>query len=90
MFMESTREIIADLGIFWYKKGTRIMHRTDGPALEYINGTKFWYQEGKFHRDDGPAVEFYDGTKEWWYHGKRIRCSTNQEFQRLLKLKAFW
>ena len=23
------------------------LHRTDGPAVEYANGTKFWYIEGK-------------------------------------------
>ena len=40
-------------------------HRTDGPAIEWENGTKIWYVNGKCHRTDGPAVEYANGTKEW-------------------------
>ena len=31
----------------------------------YLNGTKYWYQDGKLHRTDGPAVEGANGIKEW-------------------------
>ena len=41
-------------------------HRTDGPAIEFLDGTKYWYVNGKLHRLDGPAVEYSDGDK-WWY-----------------------
>ncbi len=45
---------------------------------EYIvkvatNGSKHWYQKGKYHRLDGPAVEFADGGKSWYIDGKRHR-----------------
>jgi hypothetical protein len=40
-------------------------HRTDGPAIEYPNGSKSWWVNGKPHRIDGPA----DGTKEWYMNG---------------------
>ena len=51
---------------YWYKdaKGT-ISHRENGPAVEYANGSKFWYQNGKLHRTDGPSSEWCDGTKVW-------------------------
>jgi hypothetical protein len=49
-------------------------HRTDGPALEYRDGTYFWYLNGKIHRDDGPAV-YRHYRSEWWYHGKKHRIS---------------
>ena len=51
---------------YWYKdaKGT-ILHRTNGPAVEYANGSKFWYQNGKLHRTDGPSAEWHNGTKVW-------------------------
>ncbi len=42
------------------------LHRDDGPAIERVNGNKFWYKNGKRHREDGPAVEYYYGKMEWW------------------------
>jgi hypothetical protein len=49
------------------------LHRTDGPACEYANGTKYWYIDGKRHRTDGPAIEWSDGGKEWYVKGKLHR-----------------
>ena len=65
-------------------------HRIDGPAIEYANGNKYWFLNGKRHREDGPACEYVNGDKSWWYHGKYIDCKSQEEFERLLKLKAFW
>jgi hypothetical protein len=48
-------------------------HRTDGPAIEYGNGDKTWWVDGKLHRTDGPAVEYNGGGKEWYVDGKRHR-----------------
>ena len=44
-------------------------HREDGPAIEWPDGTKFWYRDGNLHREDGPASEYANGAKEWWYKG---------------------
>ena len=76
----------------WYLKGTDsdIIHREDGPAIEYNGGSKEWYINGKLHRDDGPAVEFSNGIKLWYYNGKKINCNSQEEFESLLKLRAFW
>ena len=49
------------------------LHRTDGPAIEYINGDKEWYINGLRHREDGPAIEYSSGFKEWWINGKKHR-----------------
>lgn len=72
----------------WYQNGK--MHRLDGPAVEMANGDKHWYQNGKRHRLDGPAVEHGYGYKEWWIEGINIDCKTREEFERLIRLKAFW
>ena len=48
-------------------------HRVDGPAIEFPDGDKRWYQNGKLHRKDGPAIELPDGSKEWYQNGKRHR-----------------
>ena len=49
------------------------LHREDGPAIEYKDGTKSWHLNGKLHREDGPAVEYADGTKSWYVRGTRHR-----------------
>ena len=51
----------------WYKDAKRsIRHRDGGPAIEYANGCKEWWQNDQYHRTDGPAIEHADGSKEWW------------------------
>lgn len=54
-------------------------HRTDGPAVEYPNGTKIWYHHGKCHRHDGPAKEYADGRREWWVDGYHVRSDPHPE-----------
>jgi hypothetical protein len=48
------------------------IHRVDGPAFEYTDDYKVWYQHGKVHRVDGPAVEWADGDMHWYQHNKRL------------------
>ena len=58
----------------WYKDAKcKIWHRENGPAIEYADGTKSWYQNGDLHRTDGPAVEWSNGTKSWYQNGLRHR-----------------
>ena len=47
-------------------------HRTDGPAVEFANGTKYWYIHDKLHRTNGPAIERANGSKYWYFKGKQI------------------
>ena len=55
--------------VYWrYNNG--YLHRLDGPAIEWNNGQKEWWQNGELHRLDGPARERKDGTKEWIQNGK--------------------
>lgn len=41
------------------------LHRVDGPAVEWPDGSREWYQNGLHHREGGPAYEFVDGTRYW-------------------------
>ena len=66
------------------------LHRIDGPAIKNVYGSKFQYQNGLLHRIDGPAKEYSDGTKEWWFEGRHIKCNSQKEFEKLIKLKLFW
>ena len=45
------------------------LHREDGPAIEYSDGAKCWYRNGKLHREDGPAVIYQNGTRKWLLNG---------------------
>lgn len=44
-------------------------HREDGPAIECLDGAKYWFKEGERHRIDGPANEHMSGAKGWYVNG---------------------
>lgn len=70
----------------WYKDD--LPHREDGPAI-MVGNHKSWYLNGKRHRIDGPAIEWAGGGKSWYLNDEFISCKTNEEFLRIVKLKAF-
>jgi len=52
---------------YYYKDpAMTILHREDGPAVEYITGDKQWYRNGVHHRMDGPAKDYVKGFKAWY------------------------
>lgn len=66
--------------IYWTKHGrvegqydVKNLHRKGSPAIEYANGSKAWYINGKLHREDGPSIENANGDKEWHINGKLHR-----------------
>jgi len=71
--MDKYRVEIDNETIRWYKFGTTERHRLDGPAIEYSNGDKFWYQNGERHRLDGHAIEYANGSKLWYQNDKLHR-----------------
>jgi len=62
------------------------LHRVDGPAIEYDDGSREWYLNGKLHREDGPAIEWADGSKEWFLNDKHL---TEKEFNKRKELSAY-
>jgi hypothetical protein len=87
--MESICEIDINGAKVWYNSN-RLLHREDGPAFESVYGSKSWYINGKLHRIDGPAIKFSNGAECWYFNDTFIQCSSQEEFERLIKLKAFW
>lgn len=60
-------------GAVRYYANRKVLHRTDGPAVEFPNGDKYWYKDGEVHRSDGPAMEQANGSKLWYNEGKLHR-----------------
>lgn len=49
------------------------LHKDDGPAVIYQDGTVEFYQNGRLHNLFGPSVIRTDGHKEWWVRGQLHR-----------------
>ena len=54
-----------------YYNAANQLHRDGGPAVEYVNGHKEWWQNGQLHRIDGPAIITERGNK-FWYQNNRL------------------
>lgn len=48
------------------------IHRENGPANYWPDGTKMWTVKGIHHRADGPAVECADGTNHWYWNNQYV------------------
>lgn len=58
---------------------------------EYNSYSECWEwrnSRGQHHRENGPAIEWHV-RKNWYYHGEYIHCSSQEEFERLIKLQVF-
>ena len=85
---DSKMTIDKDGNKIWRNKAGRL-HRISGPAVEYPDGTKYWYQNNKMHRDDGPAIEQAGGNKYWYRNGKRHR-NDGPAIERVDGTKEYW
>ena len=60
--------------LYYSDKEMTIGHNENGnPAIEFADGSKWWYLNGEVHREDGPAMEWENGDKSWWLNGKLHR-----------------
>lgn len=73
-----------------YIDDNQLLHREDGPAIEYVSGPfeghKVWMIHGKYHRIDGPAIEFYNNENYYWIDDEKYSF---EEWQEIIKYKAF-
>lgn len=61
-------------------------------------GDKFYYNNKyEAHREDGPAIMYGDiidhaplPKQMWFLNGRQFHCSSQKEFERMIRLKAFW
>ena len=51
---------------------SKVMEKVE--AIQYADGDRHWYKNGKLHRaGDLPAIEYANGTRYWYKDGKRHR-----------------
>ena len=82
--MKYTVKVNSDGNTYWYKEGTEILHREgDLPAIEWSNGYKVYYLNGKCHRENGPAIENANGTKAYYFNG--VRYSEEEYLKKIKK-----
>jgi hypothetical protein len=71
--IEIEKKVLLNRVVF-YIKGTRTLHREDGPAIIWNDGSTEWYYYGELHRKDGPALfDIEDSCEEWRMNGKLHR-----------------
>jgi hypothetical protein len=63
---------IDEIGTKRWFNNNGLRHNEFGPAVQYQNGTDFWYINGKLHRLDGPAIDYFH-YKKWYVNGELHR-----------------
>ena len=64
---------LSDALIYYQDENCAVIHRDDGPAIEWFNGTKEWIVNGELHRDNGPAIVYANGSEQWFCRGLKHR-----------------
>ena len=75
--------------ICWYDNNGILRKEYDFNPDPRYNLKQYFDENGDWHRLNGPARILY-GNGEWWYHGTYITNKSQKEFEKLIKLKAFW
>ena len=86
--MKSGKRCIMETDIFGTKSCSLDgqYHRINGPAVEWNDGSSFWYKRGKLHRLDGPAIHYTaTGFKEYWIEAKKYSA---EEFSKLTGIEV--
>jgi hypothetical protein len=83
----------ATLDITEWKDQTGDVRKSFHPITKYTG----YYKKGFYHRSRGPAriwfIKDIDNNpliEEWYWNGDLIPVKSQQEFEKYLKLKAFW
>jgi len=102
MLKNYTKIEIDELGTKRYLNDEGQHHRLDGPAVEYLDGSKYWYINRISHRNIDPSDKWSDREKYWWFKGERHRvggsygsvykpwCIHNKEYTKKEYFNKVW
>ena len=63
------RVVVDAAGTRRYYNDAGQLHRKNGPAVEWSDGGREWYQNGQPHRIGGPAIALAHGETRWCLYG---------------------
>ncbi len=66
----------------WYLN--KLLHREDGPAIEYTDGATYWWLNGKRHREDGPAYKAAGEFEVWYLNNVIVQPFTLEQLPLIL------
>jgi hypothetical protein len=75
---------------------TQLVDETGSVRKQILRYFTAYYKKGEYHRLDGPAKIYHDdapfmpGLKFWYIDGERVPVDSQKQFERYLKMKAFW
>lgn len=84
------------MSYYYYVTEDNIKYHVESDGVNSIWFYTKYSIDGKLSRLRGPAVQYGNGKdndvskSEWWINGTQIECSSQEEFEQLLKMKAFW
>jgi hypothetical protein len=72
--MENYTNKVEKMGVIYYFNHKEQIHRLDGPAIVWADGSEHWYMNGKRNRENGQAIIASNYKhKEWILCGKYHR-----------------
>lgn len=77
------------LGIAYVHLKNNQIHRTEGPAVVFEDGSYIWCLQGKVSRTNGPALVFQKQYMEWRVDGKPHRVDGPAKLAATLILKEW-
>ena len=69
-FIVVCKEIVGDYIVKWFELKNIKLKLLE--TYENINGTEFWYQNGKKHRDNDLPAKVYSNGDQYWYQNGEI------------------
>ena len=78
------RVVVDQFGTRYYNADGQL-HRDEGPAIEWVDGAKEWYQNGQMHRIGGPAVK-WGSLRQWFLLG--VEYTEQSYYEKLASLEA--
>ncbi len=70
--------LINEYGTKFWRNAKGQFHKLDGPAIEWTDGGREWFQNGIKHREDGPAFIYFNADKKWLINN--VAYKTKEEY----------
>jgi len=80
---------IDEYGNRFWTKGLKTINSFLISQIEEI----YYFDDRLLHRQNGPAIIYHNNTYDqyqFFYDGQDMKCSSNEEYEKLIKLRLLW